>query len=86
MSGSNLKHSNHPPVKKEAQKGSSADITPNQLKIVIQMYHHSIPPSTMSHMMTNLLEKMYPTYTILKLTKKCKEAMDVANGISLDLS
>ncbi len=51
MSDSHIEHSHHPPVKKEAQKGSSSDIAPEQLKFFIQMYRNSIPPSTMSHIM-----------------------------------
>ncbi len=31
MSDSHIEHSHHLPVKKEAQKGSSSDITPEQL-------------------------------------------------------
>jgi len=64
----------------------SADIAPDELKFMIQMFHHSIPPSTMSHIMTNLVKKEYSADTISNLTKKCMEVMDLANGISLDLS
>ncbi len=75
-----------PPIKKEAQKGSSADITPDQLKFAMQMYHHGIPPSTMSHIMTNLVGKEYFADKISNLTKKCMKVIDLANVISLDLS
>ena len=86
MSDSNIEHSHHPPVRKEAQKGSSSDVTPEQLEFVMQMYRHSIPPSTMSHIMSNLVGKEFSADTMANLTKKCQEAMDLANGISPDLS
>ena len=86
MSDSNIEHSHHPPVRKEAQKGSSSDITPEQLQFVIQMYQNSIPPSTMSHIMSNLVGKEFSADTMSNLTKKCQEAMDLANGISPNLS
>ena len=86
MSDSHIEHSHHPPVNKEAQKGSSSDITPEQMKFVMQMYRNSIPPSTMSHIMSNLVGKEFTADTISNLTKKCQEAMDVANGISPNLS
>ncbi len=84
-SDSNLEHSKQPPVKKEAQKGSNADIISDKL-FVMQLYYHSIPPSKMSHIMTNLVGKEYSGDTISNLTKKGKEEMDLANIISLDLS
>ncbi len=86
MSDSNIEHSHHPSVRKEDQKGSSSDITPEQLQFVIQMYHNSIPPSTMSHIMSNLVGKEFSADTMSNLTKKCQEAMDPANGISPNLS
>ena len=86
MSDSQLEHSHHPPVRKEAQKGSGSDITPEQLKFFIQMYRNSIPPSTMSHIMSNLVGKEFSADTMSNLTKKCQEAMDLANGISPNLS
>ncbi len=86
MSDSNMEHSHHPPVRKEAQKGSSSDITPEQLKFVIQMYQNSISPSTMSQIMSNLVGEEFSADTMSNLTKKCQEAMDLANGISPHLS
>ncbi len=86
MSDSDIEHSRHPPVRKEAQKGSSSDITLEQLQFVIQMYHNSIPPSTMSHIMSNLVGKEFSADTMSNLTKNCQEAMDLANGISPHLS
>ncbi len=59
MSDSNIEHSHHPPVRKEAQKGSSSDITPEQLQFVIQMYQSSISPSIVSHIMSNLVGKEF---------------------------
>ncbi len=86
MSDSHIEHSHHPPVRKEAQKGFSSDITPEQLQFFIQMYQNSIPPSTMSHIMSNLVGKEFSADTMSNLTKKCQEAMDLANGISPNLS
>ncbi len=86
MSYSNIEHSHYPPVKKEAQKGSNSDIAPEQLQFVIQMYRSSIPPSTMSHIMSNVVGKEFSADTLSNLIKKCQEAMDLANGISPNLS
>ncbi len=86
MLDSQLEHSHRPPVRKEAQKGSGSDITPEQLKFFIQMYRNSIPPSTMSHIMSNLVGKDFSADTMSNLTKKCQESMDLANGISPNLS
>ncbi len=86
MSDSNIEHPQYPNVRKEAQKGSSSDITPEQLQFFIQMYRNSIPPSTMSHIMSNLVGKEFSAYTRSDLMKKCQEAMDLANRISPNLS
>ncbi len=86
ISDSNIEHSHHPSVRKEAQKGSSSDITLEQLQFVIQMYRNSIPPSTMSHIMSNLVGKEFSADTMSNITKKCQEAMELTNGILLHLS
>ena len=86
MLDSNIEHSHHPPVRKEAQKGSSSDVTPEQWQFVSQMYQSSISPSTMSHIISNLVGKEFSADTMSNLTKKCQEAMDLANGISPHLS
>ena len=86
MSDSVIDHTHHPPVRKEAQKGNESDITPEQMKFIMQMYRHSIPPATMSHIMSNLVGKDFTPDTVANITKKCQEAMDLANGISPKLS
>ena len=86
MSDSVIEHTFHPPVRKEAQKGNESDITPEQMKFIMQMYRHSIPPATMSHIMSNLVGKDFFPDTLANLTKKCQDAMDLANGISPNLS
>ncbi len=86
MSDSNIEHSHHPPVRKKVQKGSSSDITPEQLQYVIQMYRSSISPSTMPHIMSNLVGKEFSADIMSNLTKKCQKAMDAANGILPQLS
>ncbi len=86
MLDSNIEHSHHQPVRKEGQKGSHSDITPEQLQFVIQMYQSSISPSTMSYIMSNLVGKEFSADTMSNLTKKCQEVMDVANVILPQLS
>ncbi len=82
MLDSNIEHSHHPPMKKEVLKGSSSDITLEQLQFVIHMYCNSIPPSTMCHIMSNLVGKEFSAATMSNLTKKYQEAMDLANHLS----
>ncbi len=85
MSDGNFQHNDHPPVKEEAQLGGEAKLTPAQMKFIMQMYDHSIPPSTISDIMTKLVGKEFTAATIVNIGKKEQQAIHIAEGIKVDM-
>ena len=86
MSEGNLHHNDHPPLREEARLAGESNLTPDQMKFIMQMCDHNVCPSTISDIMTKLVGKEFTADTIANIGRKVQQAIDIAEGITPEMT
>ena len=79
-----LHHKYHPKLKEEAIALSQRDLSEQQQSLVNVLFGHQIPPTTISKVLSELNDDDKGTYlpkTLFNYNEKCRNLIDVANGI-----
>ena len=88
---SNLNHRYHTPDAVDIMLLNKEDLDQSQPDMISVMYNHSIPNSSTTEVMTNLVNKRntegeFLPSTIGNITKEMEDAMDVVSGIDFNFS
>lgn len=79
-----LHHKHHPKLEEEAIALSQRDLSEQQQSLVNVLFGHQIPPTTISKVLSELNDDDKGTYlpkTLFNYNEKCRNLIDVANGI-----
>jgi hypothetical protein len=83
-SNSCLDHKHHPKLDDQAISFSQSDISKQELRLLNVLYDVNVPPSKISTILDTIRDDNRGTFlpkTLFNLNKKCRNLIDVANGI-----
>lgn len=88
---SNLEHINHVPVEQDSKPIESKDFTSEEEQYINLMFDSGVGNQTIANIMTKLLNKKGKTgevlsRTIKSMNEQCQKAIDLAQGISSDMT
>ncbi|MEY3178163.1 MAG: hypothetical protein RJB42_404 [Bacteroidota bacterium] len=82
--GSSLSHQFHPKLDVSAAALSEKDMSNEEKNLTSILYDVNVPPSTIAHILTTLRNDDVGTFlpkTVFNINDKCRNLIDVANGI-----
>ncbi len=83
-SNSCLDHKHHPKLDNQAISLSQSDISKQELRLLNVLYDMNVPPSKISTILDTVRDDNRGTFlqkTLFNLNEKCRNLIDVANGI-----
>lgn len=88
---SSLTHTFHPPIEDDANQLEEKDMNEEQHKYMRLMFDSGIGNQTIANIMTEVLNKQgkkgeFLAQTIKNMNEKCQQAIDMAQGISSDMT
>ncbi len=83
-SNSSLDHKHHPKLDNQAISLSQSDISKQELRLLNVLYDVNVPPSKISTVLDTVRDDHRGTFlpkTLFNLNEKCRNLIDIANGI-----
>ncbi len=81
MSDNIIECNDHPILCHEAKLAGESDLTPDQMEFIQKLYSHGVSLSTISDIMSKIVQKEFKHITISNIERKLERAIDEANSI-----